>query len=485
VKKEFIDAIASKLSGRSLVVASAREPYAHSYEGDEIVLKKNSGGVVTALDPLMKALKGSWVAFGSGEADREAVNAKNEFKVETREGGYTLKRVFLEKGLEDGFLNACNGAIWPLSHMVFIRPAFVDEEWEAYKQANRQMASAIAEVCGDDDVVWINDYQLALVAGFLKKLKPKVTTAFFWHIPWPSASAFKVFPWADEFLESLLAYDIIGFHTQYYAANFLNSVDSSLESKVDRASFSIQYQGSITEVTSSPISVDYDGIREKVKGMSAEEANAVLKKYGVKKGAFAIGVDRMDYTKGIREKILAVDFLLKKNGEYKGKFTLLQIASPTRLHIQEYQQAAKEAAEAAEDVNWEHSDGKWKPVVFLNEFADYEEILALYSAASFCMVNSLHDGMNLVCKEYVSASEDGALVLSKFTGAALELNGSLLVNPYSLSDIASAMESALKMDRNERNARMEKMREEVRTNDVFHWASKFVSEIEKVLRRKG
>ncbi|HIH20825.1 TPA: trehalose-6-phosphate synthase [Candidatus Micrarchaeota archaeon] len=486
MKKEFLKGLAEKLGGHGLVVASFREPYTHVYDGEELRMRKNSGGVVTALDPLMKSLGGKWVAFGLEEADRETVNDRNECAVKSPEGDYTLKRVFISKTLEEKYSSgACNSALWPLAHMVYVRPKFVDEEWEAYKQANKLVAQTIAETCGEEDTVWINDYQLLLVASFLKKLKPKVTTAFYPHIPWPAASVISICPWAEELMEGMLAHDVVGFQTNYYAANFLNTVDAIFEARVDRVDSSAQYQGKKTKVVANPISIDYDGVRDKIKGMPSERIAAILKKYGVKKNAFAIGVDRMDYTKGIKEKLLAVDTLIKKHPEYVSQFTLLQIASPTRMHIGEYQRAAEEVEELAEHVNWEHSTSKWKPIRLVNEFVDYEEILALYSASNMCVITSLDDGMNLVSKEYVAASDDGVLVLSEFTGASLELKGAITANPYSLSSIANAMHAGLQMEKKERTARLEQMHREIQENDVFHWADKFITEIDKERRRKN
>ncbi len=486
MKREFLDSIASTLDDSRLVAVSFREPYAHSYEGDEIVRRRNSGGVVTALDPVMRAVNGTWVAFGFDDADKDTVNERNECTIDSPEGSYTLKRVFIPKPMQDRYSSgACNSALWPLSHLVYVRPQFVDEEWEAYEQANKLMAQAVAECCKDGDIVWIHDYQLALAASYLKKLRPGVTTALSWHIPWPGPTVFRIYPWANEFLEGMLAHDIVGFQTSYHATNFLDTVDSSLEAKVDRAGFGVQYGGKHTEVTSGPISVDYEGIRRQVAAVPQERVSKLLKEHGLKRLSFAVGVDRMDYTKGIQEKFLAVDMLLKKHPKHAGKFTLLQIASPTRLHIGAYQAAAEQVEETAEQVNWTHSSGKWKPIIFLNKFADYEDILALYSASSMCVVSSLHDGMNLVCKEYVAASDDGVLVLSKFAGASLELNGALLVNPYSLSSLADAMHAGLQMDKAERQARLERMHREVSNNDVFHWAAKFIGKIDVTKRRKS
>ena len=481
MKKEFIDAIASKLSGRSLVVASAREPYAHSYEGDEIVLKKNSGGVVTALDPLMKALKGSWVAFGSGEADREAVNAKNEFKVETREGGYTLKRVFLEKGLEDGFLNACNGAIWPLSHMVFIRPAFVDEEWEAYKQANRQMASAIAEVCGDDDVVWINDYQLALVAGFLKKLKPKVTTAFFWHIPWPNPEAFGICPWHPDLLRGMLGADLIGFHTQYHCNNFLESCNRYLEARVDMETFSVTMGDHQTSVRAFPIGIETSAINS----LSDPQRETLKAEYGIHSEFVAIGVDRVDYTKGLIERLFGVERFLEKNPEYIGRFCLTQIGSPSRSNIPAYKALVQEINGQVARINARFSTTpqaqaahpKYKPIVFLYKHHDWHEIQRFYQLGDICLVTSLHDGMNLVAKEYIwcQRPDRGALILSRFTGASRELSEAFLVNPYCIEEIADAILGAIVMPTEEKHRRMATMRRKVEDHNAYHWASDLIA----------
>jgi len=485
LKEEFVRSMKEKLGDTKFVLASQGEPYLHYYDEGEVRVRKGTGGVVTALDPIMRACNGTWVSCGLGEADREAVDDKDKFAVpDNGSGGYSLRRIWLSKEEQNALGDVSNGALWPLSHIAYVRPHFHDREWQAYCSLNKRMAEAIAQESPQGATVWINDYQFSLCPKYLREMRPDLTITFFWHVPWPPADVFKICPWCSEIVESLLANDLIGFHSIYYANHFLNTVDQTLEARVDRPAWTVHSKGRETSVVAMPISVDFSRINAQAQAMQEPQVAAVKKHYGIGPGPLVVGVDRMDFTKGIPEKLRSIAKFLERNPTQAGKFTFLQVASPTRVNLPEYQRLTAEVTKLAESINWEYSQRGWKPVILLNQYVPEEHILALYRASSICLVNSLHDGMNLVSKEFVSAKcdSDGVLVLSKFAGAANELKEALLVNPYSALDVCIALEKALAMPESERMARMNKMRTEIAENDVFHWAANFMYKVEKVRR---
>ncbi|MFH1106691.1 MAG: trehalose-6-phosphate synthase [Candidatus Micrarchaeota archaeon] len=480
---QFISKITERLAGRRLIVASSSEPYVHYLEEEEIKWRRGTGGVVTALDPVLAATGGTWVAQSSGDADRQACDEKGYVKVPPESGAYTLKRIFVSKKDAAACGNAANGALWPLSHIVYVRPRFVDEEWEAFRQVNRRFAEAIAEEAKKgESVVWLNDYQLVLCAKYVKELVPDVPTVYFWHIPWPNPQVFKICPWHVEIMDAVLSNDIIGFHTRYHSVNFLDSVDQTIEARVDRPASSVHYKGREVTVRALPISVDFDGISAAAENVGEGAIRRAKRRYGIGKGALVVGIDRMDYTKGLAEKIKAIDEFLQKHPESAEKITLVQIASPTRTHLEAYRQTAEEVETLVEEVNWRNSTDSWKPIIFENRYASTEEIYTLYGLADVCIITPLHDGMNLVSKEFVAAKNDGngVLILSKFAGSNAELKDALSVNPFSTNEVVAALETALQMPIEERRERMTRLRAEVGENNVFKWASDFLSMAAKV-----
>ncbi|MFH1750495.1 MAG: trehalose-6-phosphate synthase [Candidatus Micrarchaeota archaeon] len=482
--QEFASKVKEMLGNKALVLASSSEPYVNYFEEEEIRWRRGTGGVVTALEPVMRSCHGTWIAHGSGEADRELVGNDGKMQLPPGENSYTLRRLFFSKKEQDGFLSGvANGALWPLSHVVYVRPRFIDEQWEIFRGVNRKFAEAISADTGKADAItWINDYQLVLAAKYLKEMEPEGISAYFWHIPWPNPQVFKVCPWHEEILDAMLSNDLIGFNTPYYASNFLESVDQTLEARIDKVTSTVVYKGREISVVAEPISVDYRGIQAFSEKVQESAVVKVAKKYGLRKGVVAIGVDRMDYTKGLPEKIKAIDLVLTRHPEMAEELTLVQIASPTRIHLPEYQQFNEELETLAEEVNWRHSTGSWKPVILDIRYASPEEIYSLYKIAGICLVTSLHDGMNLVSKEYVASKTDGrgVLILSRFAGASTELKDALPVNPYSVNEIADAIEKAIGMPVAERQERMKRMQEEISRNDVFAWAQRF---LEKAVRK--
>lgn len=476
--------VKARLADKLLVVAANREPYVHNLEEGEVRCQKPASGLVTALDPVMQACSSAlWVAHGSGSADRQTADDKGRLLVPPEDPKYTLKRVWLTKEEVDGFyFGFSNEALWPLSHIVYARPMFKEEDWQQYVRVNRLFAQAILEEIGDRQAyVWIQDYHFCLMAKYIKEVRSDITCGLFWHIPWPNPEAFRINPHKVEILEGLLANDLLGFHIRYHCDNFLATVDLELEARVDRERSAVVRRGHETRVHPFPISVDFETISSEAQQPKVGSAIAELRESFCPAGVESalVGLDRLDYTKGIPERILAVGRLLEKHPEYIGKIVLLQIGEVSRIHIPRYQELNEEINRLVEEINWKYSRDAWSPIVLVRKHFTQEEIWALYRMADVCVVSSLHDGMNLVAKEFVSARTDlgGVLVLSRFTGAARELRDSLLVNPYDLEQMADSFHQALTMPADEKMRRMERMREVVKNQNIYRWAGSFLAEL--------
>jgi trehalose 6-phosphate synthase len=380
----------------------------------------------------------------------------------------------------DGFSNQ---ALWPLCHIVYVKPIFRQKDWDTYKEVNRRFADAVyAEVGEKGAFVFIQDYHLALLAKMIKERCPAAITAQFWHIPWPNYEAFRICPWQEEILDGLLANDLIGFHTLYHCNNFIETVDRTLECRVEREKHAIVRGGHSTLIQAFPISVDFAEISARA---STEEVTKEMERlrheYSLRGEFIGIGIDRVDYTKGIPERFKAIDSFLSKNPQYEGRFTFVQAAEPSRTHVEEYKKLNEEIDELVEEINWRYWRSRWKPILYIKEHFSPFTLSALQRLANFCIVSSLHDGMNLVAKEFVSsrADGDGVLILSRFTGAARELTAALLVNPYAVDDIAQAIKVAVKMSKKERRRRMSSLRATVQENNIYSWAGNIISRIAK------
>ena len=396
---------------------------------------------------------GTWVALGLGNADKDApgLGADGKIKVPPEQNKYVLKRVFASKKEEEGFLSQSNRGLWPLFHRSYVRPDFSADDWEQYKSVNRKIAEKISEEADEKTIVWINDYHLSLCAKILKEIRPEAVTGFFWHIPWPAQEIFDVFPWKKELLEGMLSNDLLGFHTQAYVKNFLQSAESIPGCRIDNAAGTAEYNGHVSKVRAFPIGPDSAEISAYSAGLQESELNSAKAGFNAADKKLLLGIDRMDYTKGISEKIYALDRLFTKKPELAGKIVLVQIAAPTRIGLKEYSEALEKAVLAAEAVNKKYSAGEWKPVVFRNEVMPLRQIIPLYKIADACVITSLSDGMNLVSKEFVAAnSGTGILVLSKFAGSAEELSDSIQINPFLADDIARGIEEALEMPEKEK-----------------------------------
>ncbi len=478
--KEYVK---QELGGKPLFVVSNREPYMHIRKGRRVEHIVPAGGVVTALDPVMRACGGIWIAHGSGDADVETSDGKGKLCVPPEEPLYTLKRVWLGKEEEEGYYYGfSNEGLWPLCHITYTRPVFRLKDWVHYQAVNRKFAEALLEEIEGEEcpLILVQDYHFALLPLLIKSRRPDARVGIFWHIPWPNPEVFGICPWKEDLLLGLLGADLIGFQTQFYCSNFLETVDRTLESRIDWNQLSVRMQRRDTTVKQFPISVAFPGlVKGEPAGAGREE---ILREMGVQTEFLGVGVDRIDYTKGIVERFRAVERFLEKYPDFIGRFTFVELGSPSRTLIKKYHDLVTEVEETAERINWRFQTGGWRPIALLKAHHGYEEIYRFYRASHLCMVTSLHDGMNLVAKEFVTARPDGdgVLILSRFAGAARELKDALIVNPYDVEEMAEAIHAALVMERGERAERMRNMREAVRERNIYRWAAGLISALARV-----
>jgi len=474
--------VRSRLEDGRLFVVSNREPYIHSHRGRSVEVSEPASGLVTAIEPVLRACGGTWVAHGSGDADLEMVDAHDRLVVPPDDPHYTLRRVWLSKEEEQGYYYGfANEGLWPLCHIAHTRPLFRPSDWKHYQEVNQKFADALLEEMEDvaHPVVLVQDYHFALLPRMIKQRRPDARLAIFWHIPWPNPEAFGICPWQRELIDGLLGADLIGFHIQAHCTNFLQSVDRTVESRIDWNQFAVQRLEHRTAVRPFPISVESVDVPQVPHESAYEERGALLKVLGVEAALMGVGVDRIDYTKGILERFLAVERFLEKYPRYQGVFTFVQIGAPSRTHIKRYHDLQAEVEAEADRINWKFQSGQWKPIVLLNRQHNHKEVEAYYRAADLCLVTSLHDGMNLVAKEFVATRHDerGVLILSCFAGAARELADALQVNPYDIDQTAEAIRAALEMAPEQKQLRMQRMRRTVREHNVFRWAGSLIGEL--------
>jgi trehalose 6-phosphate synthase len=476
------DLIHARLAEKALFVVSNREPYIHIIDESTGKPKciRPASGVVTAIDPIMGACGGTWIAHGSGNADKKFVNSKDKLGVPPGDNRYILKRVWLSKEEEQGYYYGfANEGLWPLCHLTHTRPIFRESDWLIYKNVNQKFADSILEeLPAKNPFVFIQDYHFTLLPKMIKEKRPDANLALFWHIPWPNPEVFSTCPYQEQILEGMLACDLIGFQVQSHCNNFLDTANRLLESRVDTEKFSVTRFNKETFIRVFPISVD-GYISKGVSKTETDEISKIRKEFELDNKIVALGVDRIDYTKGIIERILAIDRFLEKYPQYKNKFVFIQLAAPSRTHIKCYHDLMGEIDELVEKKNWKHLDGNWKPIIYLKRHFSPEEIRPFYLLADLCIVSSLSDGMNLVAKEYVSTKNDlnGALILSRFAGASKELIDAIQINPYSMEEFADSIKLAIEMPLEEKRKRMENMRSIIKINNVYRWAGNIISEL--------
>jgi len=479
----------NKLHETPLFVVSNREPYMHERNEKDgtIHVIVPASGLVTALEPVLLACNGTWVASGTGSADRDVVDANDRLRVPPDHSSYTLRRVWVaeeeNKGFYEGFSNE---GLWPLCHIAHARPVFRPDDWIQYQKVNRRFADAVLqEMEGSaSPILLAQDYHFALLPRMVKEARPDARVAIFWHIPWPNAEMFGICPWQKDLVDGLLGADLIGFHIQTHCNNFLETVDHALEALTEWDRFAVNRNGHLTRVRPYPISVAFpeSAPNEQERPSPGEERAAICLELGIEASVLGVGVDRVDYTKGILERFRAIERFLDQYPSYQRRFSLIQIGAPSRTDIARYKDFLDEVAAEAERINAKFQVGRWRPIVFLKRHHSHEEIARYYRAASVCLVTSLHDGMNLVAKEFVASRVDnrGVLVLSTFAGAAHELSDALLINPYDIMQLSEAIHSALEMPEAEQAKRMQWMRRAVREHNIYRWAANLLSDLTEI-----
>jgi alpha,alpha-trehalose-phosphate synthase [UDP-forming] len=479
----------NKLGAKPLFVVSNREPYMHVFRQKEKAIQMivPASGLVTALEPVLQACNGTWIANGSGNADREVVDEHDHLQVPPDRPTYTLRRVWLTEEEESGYYEGfSNEGLWPLCHIAHTRPTFRLDDWIHYQRVNRRFADAVLEEMkgAQSPILLAQDYHFALLPKMVKEARPDAAVAIFWHIPWPNAEVFGICPWQRELLEGLLGADLIGFHIQTHCNNFLETVDHALEALTEWDRFAVNRQGHVTRVRPYPISVAFPQTNGEAKPSrsAGEERGVLCAELGIEASLLAIGVDRLDYTKGIIERFRGVERFLELHPAYQRRFSLVQIGAPSRTDISRYQQFMQEVNAEAERINNRFQVGHWKPIVLLMRHHSHQEIARFYRAASVCLVTSLHDGMNLVAKEFIAAREDeqGALILSSFTGAAHELTDALLINPYDVQQLADAIYQALDLSSEQQAARIGRMRKTIHEYNIYRWAAHLLSDLTEI-----
>ena len=510
-KKRFNDLIKEKLGNINLIVASNREPVSHEYFGKKIKAVKSVGGLTIALEPIMKNLNGTWVVYGGGNADKAVSDEKGRIKLSEGEESYTLKRIFLNKtDINDYYYGYANSVLWPLCHIVYVKPVFNSAQFLTYDDVNKKFADSIIEeikesknnyesghlsnisggggsneasgsASSPENVIWLQDYHLARCAKYIKEYDENIKVSIFWHIPWPNPEIFSICPEKHELLEGLLANDLIGFQIIYHCQNFLRTCEWELEAQVNWSDYSVTYKGHKTWVKPFPISVDADYLHHFALSRETDKIIDKIKKndeiIGQSYEYLAVSTDRLDYTKGIVEKLKAIDKMLENHQELIGKFVFVQFGVPSRVHINAYKKLNEEIAELISDINWKYGTPEWHPVAGYFKQLELGVYLAYYRLCDIMIVSPLHDGMNLVSKEYIMSDTDykGMLILSKFAGSSKELYDSLLVNPFNTECFAEKIYEALMMDKEEKETRITKMQNIIMENDIYDWAYNFLA----------
>lgn len=477
--KTLKNILKEELAGDEVLIVSNREPYIHNRKNGKIEAQFPASGLVTALEPVMRACSGTWIAHGSGNADRETVDVNDRVGVPPDNPSYQIRRVWLSQEEEQGYYSGfSNEGLWPLCHMAYARPIFRKSDWEQYRAVNQKFADVVVqEARTDDPVVLVQDYHLALLPRLIRERLPHATIITFWHIPWPNPEAFGICPWREEILKGLLGSSILGFHTRFHCNNFIDTVDRMLEARIERETSQICFGGQSTAIKTYPISIEWPG---KWAGhpRPIHEVRADIRRQNEMPEdlRLGIGVDRLDYTKGIVERFYAIERLLEKKPEWIGQFTFVQIAAPSRSNIEQYKNFEAQVRETAARINARFARPGYQAICLKVQHHEPEQVFEYFRACDVCMVTSLHDGMNLVAKEFVAARDDenGVLILSQFTGAAREMEEALIVNPYDIDQCASALHLALEMPLDEQRARLRSMRGWIQEFNVYRWAGRML-----------
>lgn len=478
--------IEKNLADRKLIIVSNREPYAHRKSGPAVKVEKPAGGLTSAMDDVLNITGGTWVAWGSGSADREAVDLDDRVAVPPDNPSYTLKRIWLTPGeVEHYYHGYSNQVLWPLCHITLDRVYFRKRFWEDYVRVNRAFAAAVLEEAQDDALIWVHDYHLCLVPQQVREKLPGATIAHFWHIPWPDWSVFRICPQSKLVLEGLLGNDLIGFQIPMFVRNFMDCVKECLDAEVDYHRQTVTYRGHVTALKACPISIDYEKFNAMASTRRTEAAiRDIRKKYGLA-GYTGIGVDRLEYTKALLKRLQALYLFFERYEKFRKKFTFIQIAVPTRMK-EPYLSYQKAVESYILKINEKFGTPGWRPIVYIDTKVEHKDLAAYYRMADVAVISSIYDGMNLVAKEYVASQVDrsGALILSEFAGAADELDGAILVNPYDVEEFSNSLRRALTMPKPERELRMDQLRHHVKEHDIYKWIRDVLHEIVDAAERK-
>jgi trehalose 6-phosphate synthase len=473
-------ALRRHFDGQQLIVVANREPCVHELAPDgSIATRQPISGLVTALDPVLRATGGTWIAHGSGSADRALVDRFDRLEIGDPGGRYTLRRVWLTRGEERGYYHGfSNGALWPLCHLAFESPRFTRSDWRHYQDVNRRFADAVvAEARGAHPIVLVQDYHFALLPALVRERLPGATVVAFWHIPWPNPARFSRMPDGAALLAGLLGSDIVGFQTAEHGRAFLDCVEALPDAAVDRVNGLVGRSHGAVVVRPYPISIEWPN-RWAAAAPSIEECRrAVRAELGIEADApMMVSVDRLDYTKGIEERLTAIRRLLARGNATVARPVFVQVASPSRTRLERYQQLAERVRAQTAAINERHGGPGYQPVVLIERQLEPGDVFRLFRAADACHVNSLDDGMNLVAKEFVAARDDGqgVLLLSRFAGAARELCGAIPVNPCDIDGVADAIADALTLPPDDQARRMRAMRRQVAERNVFRWAGELL-----------
>ncbi len=467
--------IRSSLSKTLFVVVSNREPYVHSFnKAGEIQCSKPTSGMASALDPVLQAGRGIWIAHGSGEADAAAVDGRGYVPVPPDNPKYLLQRVWLSPQQQEGYYQGfSNQALWPLCHNSYVRPHFDWNHWKVYREVNELFAEQVHRSVGDARaLVFVQDYHLALLPYLVKQKCPRAVVAHFWHIPWPSPEILRICPWQREIIKGLLGSDLLGFHLPQYCRDFLAAARALFPQPRQGRRNTVTHEGRATRVRPFPIGIDFDEF-DRLAGSPevSQRMEDIRRRYPLPRW-LGVGVDRMDYIKGIPERMEAVGRLFEMYPQYLEQFSFVQVAVPSRTELAPYQQLARTVHRLVDQINERFGTDAWKPIHLLAENLPSPDVTAWYRLADFCLVSSLHDGMNLVAKEFVASKReaDGVLLLSQFAGTAETLHDALLVNPYDIDGMARQMDRALHLDPAEARQRMRRMRTTLRRRNIYRWA---------------
>ncbi len=486
--KQDLQALVRRQIGEyRLIIVSNRQPYIHNLVDGEPQYVVPAGGLTSALDPLMQACGGTWIAYGGGKGDRYIVDQDDRVMVPPDDPAYSLRLVWLTEREEQGYYYGfSNEALWPLCHNAYTEPVFDLRDWQTYQAVNRKFADLVLDEAGDRPaVVLTQDYHLALLPQYLRETAPAIITGQFWHIPWPHAEIFRICPWQAEMVEGLLGNNLLGFHIGDHCSNFMDTAARTLPVRVDTEYNRIEYRSETTLVRPFPISIDFDDICQFSESPEVEqEMRRIEAEWGLEGQLIGLGIDRVDYTKGIPHRFRAIDRFFEKYTQYRGRVVFVQAGVLSRSDIEAYQQLGGQIEQLVDDINDRYGRDGWQPIVYKPDDLPAVTLMALRRLSRFCIVSSLHDGMNLVAKEFVASrfDNDGVLILSPFAGAALELTQSLIVNPYATEDLAEAIRDAVVMPETERCYRMVQMRATVRENNIYKWAARLLVELMQCAR---